>query len=180
MSEPKGKPRPTAPLSGSEHPIVDPVRIMPGPLGADSPYVPADPDDLPLSRWHAWMDLVADREAGQPSPQHVIRDAVGRPPHPAWGLWWLTLHRDVDRRLLHRARVTIVLDGSEMLLAACGLSLPWVGPDPNIVPRQAVPELPESAGLVQCAPCAENDPADPAFGRREHQWQGSSRDADPS
>lgn len=180
MSEPKGKPRPTAPLSGSEHPIVDPVRIMPGPLGLDSPFVPADPDDLPFSRWCAWMDLVADRAAGHPSPQHVIVDALGARPPRLWGLWWLAHHRDVNQRLLHRARVCRVLDGGETLVSACGLTLPWGGPDPNIVLRVDVPQLPENAGLVQCAPCAENDPRDPAHGRVEHVWQGSGRAADPS
>lgn len=159
---------------------VEPVRMMPGPLGLDSPPVPDDGEVLPLGLWHAWMDLVDDRAAGRASTPYLLERAMGRRLEELWGLWWLAHHRDVNQRLLHRARVCRVLDGGETLVSACGLTLPWGGPDPNIVLRVDVPQLPENAGLVQCAPCAENDPRDPAHGRVEHVWQGGGRAADPS
>lgn len=147
------------------------VPIMPGPLGLDSPTVPERAEQLPLSRWHAWFDLIADRAAGRTSPRHVIVDALGKPIDELWGLWWLARHADTGDQLLHRARLMIVTDGAEMLLSACRLSLPWVGPSDNVVPRAAAPELPEE--LVLCAVCAENDPADPA--QPEHEWKGPDR-----
>lgn len=164
----------SAPLSGSEHDVVEAVRIMPGLLGADSPWTPAEPDDLPLSRWHAWMDLVADREAGQPSPRHVVVDALGGLLAARWSLWWLA--GPTERRLLHRARVAAVLDGGESLIAACGLSKPWQRGDLDVADRELVPVVPDL--LVQCAPCAELDPAEPS--RPVHQWQGSGRAPDPA
>lgn len=145
--------------------------IMPGPLGLDSPSVPEKPDQLPLSRWHAWFDLLADRVAGRTSPRHVVEDALGKPIYDAWGLWWLTRHVDTGHQLLHRARLMIVADGAEMLLAACRLSLPWVGPSDNVVPRRDAPKPPDS--LVLCVLCAENDPADPT--QPAHEWKGANR-----
>lgn len=136
--------------AGSIVTAIQRVRMMPGPLGLDSPLVPG-PELPPLAFWYAWMDLVGDRAAGRPSTAYLLERCMDRRLEELWGLWWLTLHRDVGQWLVHRARV-YVHDAGYTLVSACLLSLPWTGPSDAVMP---VVEAEPGRHVARCVTCAE-------------------------
>lgn len=122
--------------------------VVLGPLGTDSPY--AD-EALPLSVWHAWLDIGDDRAAGHCSPRWRLEDALGKRLEPMWGLWWH--HRTpVGGWQIHRARVYCGVHSGDTVVSACLLSAPFTGPGDTI---RAVASVTPDETWPRCAVCTD-------------------------
>lgn len=98
--------------------MADPVRLLPGPDGVDSPDLEQLDEPLLPQEWNAWLDIGADRAADRPSPLHTLAWALDEQPPPTWNLWWDRPHRG-GALLTHRAALV-----GATLVSACGYSTP--------------------------------------------------------
>jgi len=128
--------------------ITLPPRVVPGPLGIDSPVADSS---LPPDRWHAWWDVAEDRAAGRPTDRHTLQNALGRPLEDLWGLGWTTTDRHTHRKVLHCARV-YAHDNGETLVSACRLTRAWSGPAYDHALMATARTWP---GIARCTACAE-------------------------
>jgi hypothetical protein len=122
--------------------VAEPIRLLRGEEGVDSPVLDPYDDTLDADRWHAWLTIGADRANDRPTDRNLLAVALDVD-EPVWMLWWDRPHPDGG--LTHRAERI-----GNTLVSACGYSQPW---DPGAATFAIGNRAIRDSRRTYCAPC---------------------------